>query len=86
MKISWHRNARREFDKAVARYRSERDELGWRFRTAVLTTIERVKKDPASFECLRPEIHRCRVNRFPYCVVYLVETDQHIVIIEKMQK
>jgi plasmid stabilization system protein ParE len=79
--VSWHRQARREFDKAVDHYCDERRELGWRFRNAVLATIRRVQNDPNSFECLRPTIHRCRVSRFPYCVIFSIESDQEIAII-----
>lgn len=81
MIVSWHRNARREFDRAVNNYRSERRELGWRFRTAVLETVKRVQNDPTSYECLMPTIHRCRVTRFPYCVIFSVESDQEVLIV-----
>jgi plasmid stabilization system protein ParE len=54
--------------------------LGSEFLSEVKAAISRIIRNPRAWSCLDDEIRRCRLQRFPYGVIYIVEDDSIIII------
>jgi plasmid stabilization system protein ParE len=80
MKVSFLELARQELDDAVAWYNGQVPELGLAFLDEINRTIGRIVAWPLSSEELMPGIRRCLVNRFPYGLIYAVETDSIVIL------
>ena len=57
-------------DEAIAWYAEQAPGLGDAFLIEVLKTLRLVEQFPQAWHPLTSEIRRCRLRRFPYCVVY----------------
>jgi len=69
--IRFQRNARREYDKAIARYENERPGLGLDFQEEVKAAIARIRKNPQlGSRFLDTEYRYYVVHRFPYVIYY----------------
>jgi plasmid stabilization system protein ParE len=69
-----------EFEEAVAYYESKSTALGERFRRAVHRTFVNVIEHPTMWSPLSGEYRRCRVNKFPYGIVYRVGPEGIVVV------
>ncbi len=75
MKYSFAPHAEIELEDIENYYDSIGEELGNRFRDEIQMTISRVLKFPEGWQPLSKVARRCRVNHFPYGLIYRVKTD-----------
>ena len=75
MNYSFHPHAERELKEIESHYDSILHELGNRFREDVEMTVSRILEFPHSCQPLSKVTRRCRLNRFPYGIVYRVKKD-----------
>ena len=68
--VTFHEDARTEFDEAAGFYNMERAGLGLAFVHEVERAAARVCAFPASCPILRGRIRTMRVHNFPYAVLY----------------
>jgi plasmid stabilization system protein ParE len=66
----FHPEAQDEFLEALRFYRRESAELARSFSNAVRRTVAEASDEISIGETLRPGVHRRRVARFPYDVIY----------------
>ncbi len=72
MTFSFHPEAEEEFRAAIEYYELREAGLGYDFSVEVFTTVQNVLAHPHALPVTEGGIHRCLVNRFPYCVLYAV--------------
>lgn len=75
--------ARAEVREIVAYYNQQREGLGLEFVSELKQTLMRIRHYPLAWSPLSPRVRRCRVNRFPYSVIY--EVRQDILLIAAIQ-
>ena len=75
MKWSFHPEAETEFHKAIDYYEECESGLGEDFAIEVHTAIQNILTYPEAWPPLEGDIRRCLTSRFPYGVVYSIETD-----------
>lgn len=76
MKFVFHPEAEAEFFAAIEYYESAEAGLGRDFSLEVLKTIQNVVDFPLAWPVLTEDIHRCLTNRFPFGVLYRIESDR----------
>jgi plasmid stabilization system protein ParE len=69
-----------EFAEAIRWYEGQRLGLGTRFRAAVSDTLRRIVSDPDSYPVVESEIRQAIVRKFPYSVLYLLESNRVVVL------
>jgi len=74
MSISFHSEADEEFLAAVVYYDDCEPGLGLDFAREVLATVQNALDYPEMWPEIEPEIRRCLVHRFPYGVLYSLES------------
>ena len=67
--------ARTEVREIIAYYNQQREGLGLEFVSELKQTLMRIRHYPEAWSPLSPRVRRCRVNRFPYSVIYQVRKD-----------
>jgi len=72
---SFHPEAETEFHKAIDYYEECEPGLGEDFVIEVHTAIQNILTYPEAWPTLEGDIRRCLTSRFPYGVVYSIETD-----------
>jgi plasmid stabilization system protein ParE len=80
MNVIFAKPAKLELDDAVAYYELEHSGLGIKFKEEVQKNIERIKKFPQAASIERGEIRKSLLHKFPYKILYSIESD-HIFII-----
>lgn len=80
MPVIFSRYARQELDDATAFYELEVTGLGQRFREEAEAATKRIATYPRGWPVERGDIRKCLLHRFPYKLLYAIETD-HIVIV-----
>lgn len=85
MKARFLKAAKLELEEAVDYYNGEEDGLGDDFAVKAAEALRRVRRFPNAWSILAPGIRRCRLNRFPYGLVYGVR-DKEILIIAVMHQ
>jgi plasmid stabilization system protein ParE len=75
LEFSIHRLARREYETALARYRSYSQRTGERFAAEVLHTIESICEFPESHPFQTGTYRFALVRRYPYRLIYYVKGD-----------
>ena len=73
--VSFHEDARIEFDEAADFYGMERASLGIAFVGAMEHAIDHVCEFPNSCAVLRGRVRKMRIERFPYSVMYSILGD-----------
>jgi plasmid stabilization system protein ParE len=76
MNYSYHPHAEKELEQVEEYYDNIREELGDRFRDEIQVAISRILKLPNGWQPLSQVVRRCRLNTFPYGIVYRVKTDE----------
>jgi ParE toxin of type II toxin-antitoxin system, parDE len=76
MKVEFHPKAEKEFVEAVTFYETCKNGLGESFAFEVYSTIKNIQSYPYAWPILEKDIRRCLVNRFPFGVIYSIETDR----------
>ncbi|MGD9867120.1 MAG: type II toxin-antitoxin system RelE/ParE family toxin [Hyphomicrobiales bacterium] len=72
--------AETELDEAVRYYESQAPGLGMAFLVEFLSAVGLISDHPHAWQSLDGEIRRCRLNRFPYGVIY-TPVDGDIVVL-----
>lgn len=80
MKVVFVRLAKLELEDAIAFYELELSGLGNKFSDEVRRSINRINKFPRAASIERSEIRKSLLHKFPYKILYSIETD-HIFII-----
>ena len=75
--MTWffHPEADAEFHEAIGYYEDCEPGLGEDFAIEVHTTIQNILAYPEAWPTLEDDIRRCLTSRFPYGVLYSIETD-----------
>jgi len=68
-----------EMNEAVAYYERERVGLGDEFREELRRTIHSICEMPKMYQQLDHIFRRARTRRFPYGLIYTIESDQIVV-------
>jgi hypothetical protein len=75
-KVTWDAEAGCELNCSTLFYsRRGGEELGNRFLNTVDQLIEHIQQAPDSFKIIFGEVRKTRLSRFPYHVVYWLDTD-----------
>ena len=72
--------AKREFDDAISWYQDRREGLGREFSVAVEQQLGRIALSPNQFACVRGDVRRAVLQRFPYSIYFIVENDRIVVL------
>lgn len=83
MKAEFQLEARMEFREAVTWYENRDPALGTAFAAEIEASVELITQSPERWRCVEQDVRRCLVRRFPYAVLYSIETD-HILILAVM--
>ena len=89
MKVEYHPLTASDLNTTAAFYNDKRPGLGDEFRAEVYSAIDRVRANPSQFHVVSDEKRRCRVNCFPYSVVFRIvgsETVRVLVIRHHRQR
>jgi len=79
--VTFHEDARAEFDEAAGFYNMERAGLGVAFVHEVECAVAHVREYPASRPILRGRVRTMRVHRFPHAVLYSVVDERIRVLV-----
>jgi plasmid stabilization system protein ParE len=80
MRIVYSTLARQELEDAARYYELEHEGLGERFRQEVKKAARRITRYPQAWSLERGEVRKCLLHKFPYKLLYSIETD-HIFVI-----
>ena len=80
MQVRFLAPARAEFREAVAFYNDRKAGLGFQFADQVRSTIDLIKEFPEAWSLISKRTRRCRLNRFPYAVIYQVREETILII------
>jgi plasmid stabilization system protein ParE len=72
--------ARTEFDSAADWYEQQRPGLGVEFVGKVHIVLDQIQQMPALFPVVYRDVRQTIVRRFPYSVLYRVESDQILIV------
>ena len=73
--------ARTELIDAQDWYENEAPGLGRRFRAAVAAVVQRMSATPRQFPAVHKNIRRALLRRFPYALMFVIETDDTLTVI-----
>jgi len=80
MKVRFLKPAQSEVDDAVAWYNSQSRGLGIQFLDDIDRTIRRIAAYPLSSVEIEQGLRRCLLSRFPYGIIYGVDSETIIVV------
>lgn len=80
MTYDFHPVARQELEIAVSYYDSIDRQLGDGFLDEFERTVDRIIKFPEAWASLSKNTRRCRMNGFPYGIVYRVQKQQILIL------
>jgi len=80
MNIQLLEAAQQELDEAIEWYANQAPGLGEALLVETLKTFKLITRFPQAWHPLTAQTRRCRLNRFPYSVIYTVEDDHLLVI------
>jgi len=80
MHVKFLAPARAEFREAIAFYNGHKAGLGSEFAAEVKKAVERILQYPEAWSLISRRARRCRVNRFPFGVIYQVREDTLLII------
>ena len=83
MNYSFHPDAEKELNEAIAYYNECQNGLALEFVKEVYLAIQNILSFPRAWATLSSNTRRCLTNRFPYGVVYQV-TDKEVFVIAVM--
>ncbi len=72
--------ARDEMAEAIAYYDARKAGLGAAFSGEIKKTIERILRHPEAWFKLSERTRRCRVNRFPYGIIYQLRGEVLLIV------
>src|SRR5262245_12329984 len=72
--------AEQELKETISYYEHQRDGLGDEFAEEFKSATQRILQLPEAWSQLSENIRRCRLNRFPYGIVYAVRGEDVIIV------
>jgi len=67
--------AKVEIKEAAAYYENCREGLGKAFLETIERNVQKLAENPLHYRKIRGRFRRCIVNRFPYGIIYSIESD-----------
>ena len=80
MKVIFTRLAERELEDSVRYYELEYSGLGKKFKDEVRKAVKRIVDYPVAWSIERGEVRKYLLHKFPYKILYSIESD-HILVI-----
>lgn len=80
MKIEFLESAQAELDDAFNWYETQQLKLGTQFLTELDAAIRRISSYPQSYALLSHDVRRCLIKRFPYAILYGINTNTIVII------
>jgi plasmid stabilization system protein ParE len=80
MKVRFLEIAETELDQAIHWYGEQAPGLGHAFLIEVLSAADRIARFPEAWQPLGEGIHRCRLSRFPYGLIYTIDNGDILVL------
>ena len=80
MKAEFLQPAALEAEEAKNFYDMRQSGLGTEFRIELDAALGRIEKMPLGWPLIDVELRKCRFNRFPYKLIYAVETNRIIIV------
>jgi len=84
LNVRFHPDAQAEFDDAIDFYEEREIGLGVEFASDVFDAIDRAVSYPRGWSEIAPGIRRCQTQRFPYGVLYSVESSELLFVLAVM--
>jgi len=78
--VAFDPDARAEFLAAVGYYEECRSGLGHRLRLHVESAVQSIGEDPFRFRVLHPPFRRCLLQKFPYSVIFSIESEYILIV------
>jgi toxin ParE1/3/4 len=75
MTFDFHSEAETELLEAIAYYENCAPGLGEDFSLEVYSTVRNILSYPHAWPIVEDDVHRCLTSRFPYGVLYSIESD-----------
>ena len=75
MTYRFHPEAQAELQEALEFYQDRGLSLGEDFAFQVFAAVQRMIAHPVAWPIVDDPVRRCLVNRFPYAILYTVESD-----------
>jgi toxin ParE1/3/4 len=75
MTFDFHPEAETELLEAIAYYENCAPGLGEDFSLEVYSTVRNILSYPHAWPIVEDDVHRCLTSRFPYGVLYSIESD-----------
>ena len=75
-----------EFEDAVVYYNEQSEGLGFDFAVEVKRSLKRIVEYPLAWAKLSQRVRRCRLNRFPYGVLYQIREDSILVVVMYLRR
>jgi hypothetical protein len=69
-----------ELDRAIHWYRAQAPGLDSAFLIEVLSAADRIERFPVAWHPLTEGVRRCRLNRFPYGLIYTIDNGDILVL------
>lgn len=83
MRFEFHPEARLELLESAAYFEDCGCGLGTAFTNEIESAIHRILANPDRWRPIEDDVRRCLARRFPYDILYSIETD-HVLIIAVM--
>jgi hypothetical protein len=82
VKVHFHPQASLDLNDATDHYERQRTGLGRQFAVEVHSTVKRIEHSPSAWAIVDPKagLRRCLTHRFPYGVVYQIQTHRIVVL------
>ena len=80
MKYSYSPTAIKDYQNASAYYKKQRLELAFEFQTEIQRAISTILEAPERFQRISPSTRRCRIDRFPYRLIFTVNNDEIVIL------
>jgi hypothetical protein len=80
MKLLFHPEAETELFAAIEYYEQCAEGLGYDFSIEIHSTLQNIVAHPSAWPTLEEDVRRCLVNRFPYGVLYSIESDSIFIL------
>ena len=80
MRIAFLQPAEDEFSQAIDYYNLQSEGLGWEFAAEAKRGLRRILRYPDAWTRLSKRTSRCRLNRFPYAILYQAHADLILIV------
>jgi plasmid stabilization system protein ParE len=80
-KVTFHEEADSEIYEAALYYEEKAADLGLLFLDEIEKAILRILANPMAYPSVGDEVRQAIVSRFPYSILYVIESDEHLRVI-----